>query len=253
MTGLPVSPTSKTYEGAAFGFMQKETGKEYKLTCAYTGGELGEVLGDLFDSGTAHCATKLIDLLLLIEKRVGSPPRSLHKYRASIEQSLAEAGKLERRSHRRREEAHRARKSQRQAVLEGRAHKLDTRGQLLREKVSSLQIADCFDTLRSANPYRAILIRGDAGFGSIDKIMLLLDLGYFLLKGYSPHTARNLAEGIAENEWIPFNGTTSVAELGAIRLPGCPFPLPKVLHFIVEPAKKRRKMEKEENLQRKLV
>jgi hypothetical protein len=87
MTGLPVTPTSKTYEGAAFGFMQKETGKGYKLTCA-TGGELGEVPGGLFDSGTAHCATKLVDLLLLIEKRVGSPPRSLHKYRASIEQLL---------------------------------------------------------------------------------------------------------------------------------------------------------------------
>ncbi|MCL0060612.1 transposase [Dehalococcoidia bacterium] len=231
MTGLPVSPTSKTYEGATFGFMQKETGKGYKLTCAYTGGELGEVLGGLFDSGTAHCATKLIDLLLLVEKRVGSPPRSLHKYRASIEQSLTEAGNLERRSQRRREEARRARKSQRQAVLEGRSHKLDTRAQLLREKVTdSLQIADSFDTLRSSNPYRAILIRGDAGFGSIDKIMLLLDLGYdFLLKGYSPHTARNLAQGIAENEWIPFNGATSVAELGAIRLPECRYAVRTVL------------------------
>jgi hypothetical protein len=59
--------------------------------------------------------------------------------------------------------------------------------------------------------------------------MLLLDLGYFLLKGYSPHTARNLAEGIAENEWIPFNGTTSVAELGAIRLPGCRYPVRTVV------------------------
>lgn len=231
MTGLPVSPTSKTYEGAAFGFMQKETGKGYKLTCAYTGGELGEVFGGLVDPGSAHCATKLIDLLLLIEKRVGSPPRSLHKYRASIERSLSEAGNLERRSQCRREEAHRARKSQRKAVLERRAHKLDTRAQLLREKVAdSLQIADSFDTLRSSNPYRAILVRGDAGFGSVDNIMLLLDLGYdFLLKGYSPHTARNLAQGIAEKEWVPFNSATSVAELGAIGLPECRYSVRTVL------------------------
>ncbi|MCL0089781.1 hypothetical protein M1O19_04810, partial [Dehalococcoidia bacterium] len=89
---------------------------------------------------------------------------------------------------------------------------------------------DSFDTLRSSNPYRAILIRRDAGFSSIDKIMLLLDLGYdFLLKGYSPHTARDLASGIAENEWIPFNGTTSVAELGVIRLPECQYAVRTVL------------------------
>jgi hypothetical protein len=231
MTGLPVSPTSKTYEGAAFGFMQKETGKGYKLTCAYTGGELGEVLGGLFDSGTAHCATKLIDLLLLIEKRLGSPPYSLHRYRASAEQLLTEAQKLEGRSQCRRKEALRARKPQRKAVLDQRARKLDSRAQLLQEKVAdSLQIADSFDTLRSANPYRAILVRGDAGFGSMDNIVPLLDLGYdFLLKGYSPHTARNLAQGITEKEWVPFNPATSVAELGAIRLPECRYPVRTVL------------------------
>jgi len=231
MTGLPVSPASKTYEGAAFGFMQEETGKGYKLTCAYTGGELGEALGGLFDPGTAHCATKLIDLLLLIEKRVGSPPHSLDKYRANIEQLLSDTRNLERRTQCRQAEARRARKSQRRVVLERRAHKLDSRAQLLQEKVAhSLQIADSFDALRSSNPYRAILIRGDAGFGSIDNITLLLDLGYdFLLKGYSPHTARNLAQAIAENEWIPFNPATSVAELGAIRLPECRYPVRTVL------------------------
>lgn len=231
MTGLPVSPSSKTYEGAAFGFMQEETGKGYKLTCAYTGGELGEVLGGLFDSGSAHCATKLLDLLLLIEKRIGSPPYFLHRYRASAEQLLTEAQKLQRRSQCRTKEALRARKPQRQAVLERRAGKLDSRAQLLQEKVaSSLQIADSFDTLRSSNPYRTILVRGDAGFGSVDNIRLLLDLGYdFLLKGYSPHTARNLAQGIAEKEWVPFNSATSVAELGAIRLPDCQYPLRTVL------------------------
>lgn len=76
MTGLPVSPSSRTYEGATFGFMQKDKGKGYKLTCPYTGGQFGEVFGGLFDPGSAHCATKLTDLLLLIEKRVGSPPNS---------------------------------------------------------------------------------------------------------------------------------------------------------------------------------
>jgi hypothetical protein len=138
---------------------------------------------------------------------------------------------LEGRSQSRRKEALRARKPQRKAVLDQRARKLDTRAQLLQEKVAdSLQIADWFDTLRSSNPYRAILIRGDAGFGSIENTMLLLDLGYdFLLKGYSPHTARTLAQGIAENEWVPFNPATSVAELGPIRLPECRYPVRTIL------------------------
>jgi len=35
------------------------------LTCAYTGGELGEVFGGFFNTGSAHCARfKSIDLVL---------------------------------------------------------------------------------------------------------------------------------------------------------------------------------------------
>jgi len=100
MTGLPVSPSSRTYEGASFGFMQKEKGKGYKLTCPYTGREFGEVFGGLFDSGSAHCATKLVDLLLLIEKRVGSPPSSVVKYRTRIQPLLTQAKILEDRARR---------------------------------------------------------------------------------------------------------------------------------------------------------
>ena len=39
----------------------------------------------------------------------------------------------------------------------------------------------------------------------------------------------NTAQGIAKNEWIPFNPATSVAELGAIRLPECRYPVRTVL------------------------
>jgi hypothetical protein len=231
MTGLPVSPTSRTYEGASFGFMQKETGKGYKLTCAYTGGELGEVFGGVFNTGSAHCAPELVDLLLLIEKRVGSPPYPLHKYRTHIQELLTEAEKLENRSTRRDEEAQRARKSQRRALLHQRAQKLHTRAQLLRqEALHSSGIADCLDALRSVNPPRALLIRGDAGFGSIDNIGLLSGTGYdFLLKGYSPHTASRLAREVPENQWVRFNPLITVAELGVITLPGCPYPVRTVL------------------------
>jgi len=231
MTALPVSPTSRTYEGATFGFMHKETGKGYKLTCAYTGGELGEVFGGLFDTGSCHCATKLVDLLLLIEKRIGSPPCSLHRYRSRIQHLLTEAEKLEHRARRREQESQHARKCQRRALLKRRAHRLHARAQLLRQQAAhSLQIADSFDTLRSSNPHRAILIRGDAGFGTIEDVIILSDLGYdFLLKGYSPHSASSLAQGVAENQWIRFNPITAVAELGLVTLPGCPHPVRTVL------------------------
>ncbi len=60
--------------------------------------------------------------------------------------------------------------------------------------------------------------------------MFLSELGYdFLLKGYSPHTARLLAKEVTENQWIRFNPALSVAELGIIKLPGCPYPVRVVL------------------------
>jgi len=231
MTGLPVSPGSKTYEKAAFGFMQKEKGKGYKLTCPYTGGEFGEVFGGLFDPGSAHCASKLTDLLLLIEKRVGSPPSSVVKYKTRIQPLLTKAKILEDRARRREEEAFRARKFQRRSILERRSKRLRIRAELLREKASqALKTSQSFDTLRQHNSRRALLVRGDAGFGSIEDIMFLSELGYdFLLKGYSPHTARVLAKDVAENEWIRFNPIVSVAELGIIKLPGSPYPVRVVL------------------------
>lgn len=65
MSGLPVSSPSKTYERATFGFMQKQKSKAYKLNCPYPGGESGKVLGNRFDPGITHFATKLNDSLLL--------------------------------------------------------------------------------------------------------------------------------------------------------------------------------------------
>ena len=231
MTGLPVSPSSRTYEGATFGFMQKEKGKGYKLTCPYTGGEFGEVFGGLFDPGSAHCTAKLTDLLLLIEKRVGSPPSSLAKYRTRIQPLLTQAKILEDRARRRKEEASRARKHERRSILEQRSKRLHVRAELLREEASqALKTSQSFDTLRHHNSRRGILIRGDAGFGSFEDIMLLSELGYdFLLKGYSPRTARVLAKEVAESQWVRFNPILCVAELGIIKLSGCPYPVRVVL------------------------
>jgi len=231
MTGLPVSPSSRTYERATFGFMQKEKGKGYKLTCPYTGGEFGEVFGGLFDPGSAHCATKLTDLLLLIEKRVGSPPSSLAKYKTRIQPLLTQAKILENRARRREKEASRARKHERRSILERRSKRLYSRAEILREEAAqALKTSQSFDTLRHHNPRRAILIRGDAGFGSIENSTLLIELGYnFLLKGYSPHTARVLAQGVAESQWVRFNPAVYIAELGIIKLPRCPYPVRIVL------------------------
>lgn len=136
MTGLSVRPSSRTYEGATFGFMQKEKGKGYKLTCPYTGGGFGEVFGGLFDPGSAHCTAKLTDLLLLIEKRVGSPPSSLAKYRTRIQPLLIQAKILEERARRRKEKASRARKHERRRTLERRSTRLHVRAEILREEAS---------------------------------------------------------------------------------------------------------------------
>jgi len=101
----------------------------------------------------------------------------------------------------------------------------------LQEKAAqTLKTSQSFDAVRQHNPRRGILVRGDAGFGTIEDVMLLTELGYdFLLKGYSPHTARVLAKEVAENQWIRFNPALSVAELGIIKLPGCPYPVRVVL------------------------
>ncbi len=98
MTDLSIRESSRTYEKASSGFMQK--GKGYKLTCPYTEGEFSEVFGGLFDSASAHCAAKLVDLLLLIEKRVDSFLRSLVKYIARIQPLLIWAKILEDRARR---------------------------------------------------------------------------------------------------------------------------------------------------------
>ncbi|MFQ6067490.1 MAG: transposase [bacterium] len=211
--------------------MQKEKGKGYKFTCSYSGGEFGEVFGGLFDPGSAHCTAKLTDLLLLIEKRVGSPPSSLTKYTAHIQSLLTQAKIPEDRARRREKEASHARKHERRSTLERRSTRLHVRAEILREEVAqALQTSQSFDTLRRHNSRRAILIRGDAGFGSFEDVMLLSELGYdFLLKGYSPRTARVLAKEVAESQWVRFNPIVRVAELGIIKLSGCPYPVRVVL------------------------
>jgi len=231
MSGLPVNPGTGTYEGASLGFMQKEKGKAYKLTCSYTEGEFGEAFGALFDPGVAHCATKLVDLLLNIEKRVGSPPSFLAKYRVHIQPLLTQAKILEDRARNREEKAFHARKHKRRSILERKSKRLYVRAGLLQEEANrTLKTSQSFDALRQHNPRRLILVRGDAGLGTIEDVMLLTELGYdFLLKGYSPHTARVLAKEVTENQWIRFNPALFVAELGIIKLPGCPYPVRVIL------------------------
>ncbi|MCK4418415.1 hypothetical protein KAV79_01265 [Candidatus Aerophobetes bacterium] len=189
MSGLSVSLSSRTYEKATFRFMQKEKGKDYKLTCSYTLGEFGEVFEALFDPGAAHCTTKLVNLLLIIEKRVGSPPGSLAKHRNRIGPLLTQA-----------------------KMLRDRARRQE-------ESAQTIETSQSFDPLRQHNPHCLILIREDARFDTIENVMLLSELGYdFLLQRYSPQTARLLAKQALENQWIRFNPPTLVAELDIIKL-----------------------------------
>ncbi len=146
MSGLPVNPGTGTYERASIGFMQKEKGKACKLTCLYTKGEFGEVFERLFDSGTTQLATKLNDLLLFIEKRVGSPPSSLAKPRNRIGPLPTQA-----------------------KILEGRAQRQEEAAQIIETPQS-------FDPLRHHNPRRLLLIREDAGLGTVENSMLLIKL-----------------------------------------------------------------------------
>ena len=200
MSGLPVNPGTGTYERASLEFMQKEKGKAYKLTCSYTKGEFGEVFEKLFDSGTAQLATKLNDLPLLIEKRVGSPPSSLAESKNRIE-SLPTQVKM----------------------LEGWARRQEEAAQII-------ETSQSFDPLRHHNPRRLILIRGDAVFGTIENSVLLIELEYnFFLKRYSPQTLRLLLRQVLENQWMRFNPLTSVIELGIIKLSGCSYPARFVL------------------------
>ncbi len=144
---------------------------------------------------------------------MGSPPSSLAKYRAHIQPLLIQAKTLEDRARKREEEAFRARKHKRRHILERRSKRLYVRAGLLQEEADrTLKTSQSFDALRQHNPRRGILVRGDAGFGTIEDVMLLTELGYdFLFKGYSPHTARVLAKEVAESQWVRFNPILCVA------------------------------------------
>jgi len=204
MSGLPVNPGTGTYERASLGSMQKEKGKAYKLTCSYRQGEFGEVFEALFDPGAAHCTTKLVNLLLIIEKRVGSPPGSLAKHRAHIQPLPTQA-----------------------KILRDRARKRE-------ESAQTMETSQSFDSLRQHNPHCLILIREDAGFDTIENVMLLSELGYdFLLQRYSPQTARLLARQVLENQWMRFNPPILVAELDIIKLLQYSYPA----RFVLERSK----------------
>jgi len=191
MSTLPVDPGTGTHERVSLEFMQKEKGKACKLTCPYTKGEFGEVFERLFDSGTAQLTTKLVDLSLLIEKRVGSPPSSLAKSRNRIG-SLPTQAKM----------------------LEGRARRQEETAQII-------ETPQFFDPLRHHNPRRLILIREDAGLGTVENSVLLIELEYnFFLKRYS---LRLLLRQVLENQWMRFNPLVSVTELGIIKLSGCSY------------------------------
>jgi len=92
MTGLAVSPTSTTYEGAEFGHMEKKTtrSKEYQFSIAYIAQEVKEVLGGVVDPGNVHCSTRLSQLIQLIERRIGKPPICRTSHMAACLKALKE-------------------------------------------------------------------------------------------------------------------------------------------------------------------
>jgi len=74
--------------------------------------------------------------VVLIEKRVTSPPSSLAKYTARIHPLLTQAKILEDHARRREEEAFRARSYERRSILERRSKRLRIRAEILREEAA---------------------------------------------------------------------------------------------------------------------
>lgn len=138
----------------------------------------------------------MVDLLLLIEKRVDSLLHSLVKCTARTQPLLVQAKIFEDRARRQEEGSSHARERERQSILGRRSKRLCIRAEILRERATqALKISQSLDTLRQHNSRHSFLIRKDAKFGVAENSTFLIELEYnFLLKGYShpaPILARN--------------------------------------------------------------
>jgi hypothetical protein len=77
---------------------------------------------------------------------------------------------------------------------------------------------------------RLILVRGDAGLGTVDTVTVLCERGYlFVLKGRDPRTAHKLASGVAPADWQRVEANLRAAEAIEQKLTGCPYALRLVL------------------------
>jgi hypothetical protein len=79
---------------------------------------------------------------------------------------------------------------------------------------------------------RLILLRGDAGLGTVDTVTVLSERGYlFVLKGRDPRTAQKLLASIVPADWQRVDAHLRAAEVigHAARLTGCPYTVRLVL------------------------
>lgn len=230
MTGLAVSPTSTTYEGAEFGHMDKKTGKSkgYQFSVAYIAQEVREVLGGVVDPGNVHCSTRLPQLIQLIERRIGRPPIRRTSHMAAHLKALKEnLQKIETRVRNQQCALYAARKISRIGSLKRWISKNQRRIASLTAEIKEVETR-YYSYLhdRHLNSGRLIVIRADAGYGTAENAAYLFEAGYeFLLKGYSPKTSQKLAQDIAEESWTKVNSVTEVAEANTQYISSCPYPL----------------------------
>ncbi len=230
MTGLPVSPTSTTYEGAEFGHMDKKntSSKGYQFSIAYIAQEVKEVLGGVVDPGNVHCSTRLPQLIQLIEQRIGTPPLRRTSPMADRLKVLREhLHKIETRVKDQIHALYAARKSSRRETLQRWISKNQKHIASLTAEIKEVETRYySYLHARHLNSRRLILIRADAGYGTAENISHLYEAGYeFLAKGYSPKTSRKLAQDIPEGLWTKVNLVTEVAEATTHYINGCPYPL----------------------------
>jgi len=230
MTGLPVSPTSTTYEGAEFGHMEKKKSKSkgYQFSIAYIAQEIKEVLGGVLDSGNVHCSTRLPQLIQLTERRIGKPPIRRTSHMADRLKVLKEnLQKIETRVKNQQCALYAARKSSRIGSLKRWISKNQSRIASLTAEIKEMETR-YYSYLHDQhlNSGRLILIRADAGYGTAENVSYLFEAGYeFLVKGYSPKTSQKLARDIPEELWTKINAVTEVAEANTQYISNCPYPL----------------------------
>ena len=233
MTGISVSETSRTYEGAQFGYMEvrEKKAKGYQFSLAYVG-EKEEILGGLLDPGNTHCATKLPDLTRLIEKRVGRPPlRRVSHMQSYLHRLQRKDQALRGMVQKKTQQLGAARKSSRIATLSQRISKNKKKMEALTAKINTLQERiESFKQDQNPIGSRLIIIRGDAGYGTADNVALLFELGYeFVLKGYSSSASFSLASSVPEEAWRAINSSLDMVEAQTNFITGCPYPVRIVL------------------------